>query len=140
MPGVWQAFQECGVAAVVITLLVALGLVATLVASVLLLTTESRNLGIAAAVLTMMIGVGAVTVGYLGNASGRSTTDVAVSELPDTSAEEDASRERIRLEGYGEARQCTRLGLGGGALPLTAGTVLLIVGAIARRKSQPDPV
>jgi hypothetical protein len=122
-----EMFLECGWSAWVTLLL---GLVSLVVTGVALGLALMRNrFALALSFLALAIALSPAAAGVAGTYMGRNMVERAlVGVTPE-------QRERILAVGYAEAAQCTRLGLGFGALPMALGFAGIGV-ALVRRKTR----
>ncbi len=135
MNAIADDFAYCGLPAYLIAIITGLGVCACIAALVLSTTRANRVIAIFISALAVVFGLIAIGVGVLGELSGRSQTDFAVHEMPETSAEDAAEHDILRAQGYAEARTCVSIGIGGGAIPLLFGLVLL-TSAVLKKKSE----
>lgn len=127
MSGFWGMFVECGWAAWAVlffTMIALLAGVGSLVATV-----ASKKIPVVVPMVGLVVALVPPSCGAFGTMTGRNRTDSAV-ELPGL---DPVQREKIRAVGYEEAGQCTKLGAGGGALPVLCAIVAIGV-ALSRKK------
>ncbi|HEU4407867.1 MAG TPA: hypothetical protein VFS43_21580 [Polyangiaceae bacterium] len=120
MASLWGAFQECGWPAYAVLFFSLVSLMGGVVA--LALAAQRFRYAKAAAALALALALGATALGPVGTFVQRRRVEGALAGVP----MDPAQVARILAAGYGEAAQCTNLGLGAGALPL-----LLAAGALA---------
>ena len=94
---------------------------------------KARQLGIMLSAITVCLGVGIFGVGEYGNINGRADTERALR----TAGIDPSQRDEVRAEGYKEAAECVSIGIGGSALPLIFGIVLL-TSALMKKKSEAE--
>lgn len=123
-----QLFVECGWAAWLVLLLTLAALTLSIVALVLgIVRARAARLVSVLAVAAALLPAG---TGALGTFWGRHQVDYALAGAhPD-------QRETIREQGYAEAAQCTKLGMGGAVAPLALAVAALLV-VVLRRPEQP---
>src|SRR5262245_40698354 len=126
MSALWEQFRMGGWPNWIIRLLGMLGMALALVAVILTASRSSaaRPLGIAAVAFATAI----AGVGVLGVLWGHHMVEGAISGA----AVRPTLKERIRRQGYIEAKSCAKFGIGLSLLPLVAGA-LAICGAPRRR-------
>jgi hypothetical protein len=129
MSSIWLSFRDCGSTSFVILLLTVVALMDAVAAAIVVFGSKARQLGIMLSAITVCLGVAVFGAGEYGQFSGRATTEQA---LRNGDIDPDMI-ERIREEGYKEAGQCVTLGIGGSALPLIFGIVLL-TSAVMKKK------
>ncbi len=128
MADLWRTFMECGSPAWVVLFLTALGCAAGTVALGVAIIRPRAGLAVAGAAL--VLAVSAPGAGVIGQHFGRQKVDAVVSD----NSIDPSMAERIRAEGYSEAAQCVKVGVGGGSVPFLIGALALIV-ALVRRKA-----
>ncbi len=133
MSNVWLAFRDCGSTSYVMVMLTAIAMMDAVAAAVVVFGSNARQLGIMLSAITVCLGVGIFGVGEYGQFSGRASLE-HVLEQGDIDPDQ---TERIRAEGIKEAAQCVSIGLGGSALPLLFGLVLLVTAVT--KKEEPGP-
>ncbi|MFO0571234.1 MAG: hypothetical protein U0263_36730 [Polyangiaceae bacterium] len=126
-----EAFRECGFPAFLVLALGILAVLGGLVALGVAIAKPRAGLVLGVVALALACVVPAAGVG--GTLLGRQKTDEAVSGV----SIDEGQRERIRIQGYAEASQCTTIGAGAGALPFVLALAALGL-AVARRKSAPQ--
>jgi hypothetical protein len=136
MASVWSSFRDCGWTSFVILFLTVIALMNAVAAAIAVFGSKNRQLGIILSATTVCLGVAIFGIGEYGKLRGESTVDRVLAELV-ASGTMDASRTKeIHEEGYLEAAQCVSVGIGGSALPLIFGVILVTVAFL---KKTPEP-
>jgi hypothetical protein len=126
-----ETFKECGWPGWIILLLGLVSLGVSLLALVLILLKKPTG-GVIAGALAALLGLSSIGMGPVGTMLGQQVTDqVLAGESIDPSM-----RERIRLQGYEEARGCITVGVSLGAVPVLASAAMLLFGILSSRKAR----
>lgn len=125
-------FRECGATAYGITLV---AFMATLLSIAALIAAAQRTRGgVAISVCALGFGMLVMLAGAGGTALGRHEVDRALGPIDGNSGPmiDPARASELRIVGYAEAFQCTRLGAMSSVLPLALGATALLL-ALRRR-------
>jgi hypothetical protein len=134
MTSVWESFRDCGSPAFLVAFLAGVGILASGAGLGVILGARERRLRIAMAVVVLTIGLAAVGAGVVGKMIGRARTEQAIAMMGGSSAIGPTMRAQILEEGYYESEQCVSVGLGGGAIPLISGALLLAFAVFVKKK------
>lgn len=128
-----QSIAECGWSAwlVILVAIVAIPISAT---ALILAINKKRTAAIMAG-FAISVGMAPFACGSIGEQLGRSRVDAAL----EGGAIDPGRQAEIREEGYAEARQCRKIGLGGTALPAGLAALGLVI-SLFRRDPNAEPI
>lgn len=128
MVSMWQTFRGCGWSSYIVLLCALLSTAVGVVAVVL----SIAKISIAKlfAFGAMVVAMSPLVFGVVGMMYGRSLVDAVVNSpsfAPDVA-------ERIRAQGYAEARGCVSVGVGGSLFPVLLSGIAVAVALVAPKK------
>jgi hypothetical protein len=132
MSTLWDTFREGGFMNWILLLLGLVGAMAAFVAFILAAMRSRAALAVGAVVL--LFGALIAGLGLMGMSMGRRSVENAMAG----EAISAGMKERIRRAGYAESLSCVKFGLGFSALPILAGALAMLLGAL-RRSEDSEP-
>jgi len=103
------------------------------IAAVIALLAKARSAARVLGALALLVTAGAASFGVVGMQAGIRKADRALAGVTD----QDALRERVRVEGFVEAQCAAKIGFGGALLPFVLGAIASVVGAALPSKARP---